>query len=203
MKLNSKYFDSIRIAPQKARTAAAQRAARRCEWDGCGSEAPHRAPKGRNFEGQFSWFCPDHIREYNKNYNFFANMSEDEVRNYQRENGTGHRPTWKMGMNPGGVGGGRFSADPAFNDTFGFFDQNNPYEKAPDGAPRRPPRNAERKALLALGLDETASLTDIKTRYKELVKKFHPDTNGGDRAAEDRLQKVIQAYDYLKKSGFC
>jgi len=46
-------------------------------------------------------------------------------------------------------------------------------------------------------------LNDIKARYKELVKRFHPDANGGDRAAEDQLRKVIQAYDYLKKSGFC
>ena len=55
----------------------------------------------------------------------------------------------------------------------------------------------------ALGLDETAALNDIKARYKELVKRFHPDANGGNRAAEDQLRKVIQAYDYLKKSGFC
>jgi len=199
--LSSKYFDSIRIAPQKAKTE--KRIARNCEWDGCSADAPHRAPKGRNMEGQFSWFCPSHIREYNKNYNFFANMSADEVQGYQRENRTGHRPTWKMGMNPGGTGGKKFSADPAFRDTFGFFGENSPYEAGAKDTPKRPPRNAERKALLALGLDERATLADIKTRYKELVKKFHPDMNGGDRTTEDRLQKVIQAHDYLKKSGFC
>jgi hypothetical protein len=201
VKLNSKYFDSIRIAPAKAKAEAA--ALRKCEWADCTADAPHRAPKGRNHEGQFAWFCGDHIRDYNKNYNFFAGMTDDDVRGYQRESGTGHRPTWKMGMNPEGVGGGRFRADPSFDDTYGFFRQKNPYEREPDGTPKRPPRNAERKALQALGLDETATLADIKARYKELVKKFHPDTNGGDRAAEDRLQKVIQAYDYLKKSGFC
>jgi DnaJ-like protein len=200
--LSSKYFDSIRIAPQKAKTEK-KKAVRKCEWAGCEGEAPHRAPKGRNMEGQFSWFCKDHIRDYNKNYNFFANMSEEDVRGYQQENRTGHRPTWKMGMNPGGTGGTGFKADPAFKDTHGFFGENDPYEGKKDGAPARPPRNAERKALLALGLDERATLHDIKTRYKELVKKFHPDTNGGDRTTEDRLQKVIQAHDYLKKSGFC
>lgn len=200
--LNSKYFDSIRIKSQKGK--AAESAVRTCAWEGCSAKAPHRAPKGRNQEGQFLWFCTDHIRDYNKNYNFFENMNEDDVRTYQRESGTGHRPTWKMGMNPEGMGGGRFQSDPAFNDPHGFFGQNSGIGPTDaDGAPRRPARNAERQALRALGLDETATLTDIKTRYKELVKKFHPDTNGGDRAAEDQLQKVIQAHDYLKKSGFC
>ena len=190
MNSTSKYFDSIRIAPQKKKKE--KKANRPCEWPDCTSTAPHRA-----------WFCESHIREYNKNYNFFANMSEDEVRGYQEQNRTGHRPTWKMGMNPEGSGGGRFQADPAFADTFGFFGENDPYKENADGTRKRPPRNAEKKALLELGLDEAATMNDIKTRYKELVKKFHPDTNGGDRAAEDRLQKVIQAHDYLKKSGFC
>jgi len=197
----SKYFDSIRIAPQKAKKE--KKANRACEWPNCSSTAPHRAPKGRNSQDQFSWFCESHIREYNKNYNFFANMTDEEVRGYQEQNRTGHRPTWKMGMNSDASGGKRFQADPAFADTFGFFGENDPYRQDADGNRKRPPRNAERKALLALGLDETATMTDIKTRYKELVKKFHPDTNGGDRTAEDRLQKVIQAHDYLKKSGFC
>ncbi len=52
-------------------------------------------------------------------------------------------------------------------------------------------------------LPASASLNEIKARYKELVKRHHPDANGGDRSAEERLRKVIQAYDYLRKSGFC
>ncbi len=54
-----------------------------------------------------------------------------------------------------------------------------------------------------MDLEETATLIEIKSRYKELVKRHHPDANGGDRSAEERLRKVIQAYDYLRKSGFC
>jgi DnaJ-domain-containing protein 1 len=72
----------------------------------------------------------------------------------------------------------------------------------------RPPeartiRNAERKALDALGLDVEATSADIKARFKLLVKRHHPDANGGDRSCEDKLRQIIQAYNYLKSVGFC
>ena len=155
------------------------------------------------------WFCLEHVREYNQSFNYFEGMSDEEVLAYQTSNLTGHRPTWSMGVNPwshrhrGGAGAG-FAGQSVFEDPFGFFGMNaaESAEKRGD-MPRRPPHNAERRSLRTLGLDETASLNEIKSRYKELVKKYHPDANGGDRAAEERLRAVIQAHDYLKKSGYC
>jgi len=70
-------------------------------------------------------------------------------------------------------------------------------------AERRTVRNAERKALHALGLEDRASGPEIKARFKELVKRHHPDANGGDRASEDKLREIIEAYNYLKKIGSC
>jgi len=64
-------------------------------------------------------------------------------------------------------------------------------------------RNAERKAFETLGLDAEATATDSKARFKLLVKRHHPDANGGDRSCEDRLREIIQAYNYLKSVGFC
>jgi DnaJ-class molecular chaperone len=63
-------------------------------------------------------------------------------------------------------------------------------------------RNAERKALDILGLEAGASAQEVKTRFKALVKRHHPDANGGDRSSEDRLREIIQAYNYLKSIGF-
>ena len=208
MNLNSKYFDLIRIAPRKARERAkAQEPEKRgCEWPGCTAEARHRAPKGRGIENTFQWFCLDHVREFNQSYNFFDGMSDDDVAAYRESTVTGHRPTWKIGANPWAhtEHGRGFRGQSVFDDPFGFFrGQSDPSEGAKDDMPRRPPRNAERRALEVLGLDATVSLNEIKSRYKELVKKHHPDANGGDKSAEERLRNVIQAYDYLKKSGFC
>ena len=68
---------------------------------------------------------------------------------------------------------------------------------------RRKLRNGERRALFRLGLDETATGDDIKKRYKTLVKRLHPDANGGSRANEDKLREVIRAYDFLRAAGLC
>jgi DnaJ-class molecular chaperone len=64
-------------------------------------------------------------------------------------------------------------------------------------------RNAERKALDALGVELNASRAEIKAKFKTLVKRHHPDANGGDRSSEDQLREIIQAYNYLKSAGFC
>jgi DnaJ-domain-containing protein 1 len=73
----------------------------------------------------------------------------------------------------------------------------------PREAERRAVRNAERKALHALGLETDAERTEIKSRFKELVKRHHPDANGGDRGSEDKLREIIEAYNYLKSAGYC
>ena len=67
--------------------------------------------------------------------------------------------------------------------------------------PPRAVRNAERKALHELGLEVGADKAEIKAKFKVLVKRHHPDANGGDRATEDKLREIIQAYNYLKPSG--
>ena len=64
-------------------------------------------------------------------------------------------------------------------------------------------KTLETKAFETLGLDGSAGSDDIKTRYKALVKKHHPDANGGDRSSEERFRAVVQAYQLLKQSGFC
>src|SRR5690606_20938909 len=130
-------------------------------------------------------FCLDHVREYNHSYNYFAGMSEDAVAKYQKDSITGHRPTWKMGTGHG-PGGADFGPQGA-HDPFSMF-----RELGGGGANWRPqseriePRrrtvhNAERKALHALGLEAGAERDEIKARFKLLVKRHHPDANGGDR----------------------
>ena len=51
---------------------------------------------------------------------------------------------------------------------------------------------------MTLDLDGQATQSKIKTRYKDLVKRHHPDANGGDRSSEDKLREIIQAYNYLR-----
>lgn len=210
MKIDSPYFDSIRVKPEDDRRARARPGARVCAHQGCGCEATHRAPLGRDREGQFVWFCLDHVKEYNASYNYFAGMNDAAVAAYQKDAITGHRPTWGMGVNSWTRAGRREAPKPDFDprkaaDPFGMFDGadwRQPRERMaePEG---RMIRNAERKALDTLNLDIHATAAEIKARFKELAKRLHPDANGGDRSREDKLREIIQAYNYLKSVGFC
>lgn len=206
MKLNSKYFDSIRIA--RAGEPKAPPREEPCQWKGCESIGTHRAPRGRGQEGYYR-FCIDHVRQFNANYDYFQGMSNTEVEDFQRSSATGHRPTWKMGENASQAG--QRPLDPAQRyarfsraglDSHKFFEGDEAASaNAATPEPRRVLRSLERKALDTLHLPETATKADIKGRFKELVKRHHPDANGGDRGSEDKLREIIQAYNYLKQAG--
>ena len=206
MKVDSPLFDRIRVKPDEDRRLRNSLPA--CQWPGCTHAATHRAPKGRAQEREYWRFCLDHVREYNHSYNFFAGMTDDAVARYQKDAVTGHRPTWKMGMVGGkrtGKSGRRDFGYEGADDPFGMFGELGGRARQPDPreAERRAVRNAERKALHALGLETDAERGEIKARFKELVKRHHPDANGGNRGSEDRFREVIQAYRLLRQAGLC
>jgi curved DNA-binding protein CbpA len=203
MKFDSPHFDRIRVKPDQDRRL--RESCPNCDWPACAEPATHRAPKGRLRENEYWRFCLAHAREYNQSYNFFAGMSDEAVAQFQKDSLTGHRPTWKIGMSgPGRAKSGSGRHNGAFGDTSDPFDvfgevggRGRPNFEAPLPE-NRMLRNAERKALDTLGLERSASAHDIKMRFKMLVKRHHPDVNGGDRSSEDRLREIIQAYNYLK-----
>jgi hypothetical protein len=209
MKFDSPIFDRIRVKPDQNRRARPKSPA--CDFPGCSAEAAHRAPKGRQREREYWNFCLAHVREYNQSYNFFAGMSDDAVAQYQKDSLTGHRPTWKMGLQGKAPGSETPRGRPDLDGAGDPFDVVNEFEGAGRWRPRtekaepagRTIRNAERKAFDAMGLETSASRDDIKAQFKVLVKRHHPDANGGDRSSEERLREIITAYNYLKSVGFC
>ncbi len=197
MDLNSKYFDKIRINKGRKKDEAPK--VRTCQWAGCDKPGSHRAPMGRGREGEYYELCIDHVREYNKSYNYFSGLDDDAVVRFQKDALTGHRPTWTMGVNRWGnqppIGGGADASQRIEARARG--------RARPAGGRTRKLKTLEKKAFETLNLPHTASDTDIRSRYKELVKRHHPDANGGDRSSEDRLRQIIQSYKYLKQMGFC
>jgi curved DNA-binding protein CbpA len=204
MKLDSTYFDKIRIDGGSAEPAPAEQL---CQMSGCVAAGTHRAPKGRAAEGEYFWFCLDHVRLYNKSYNYFSGMKDADIQAFQKESVIGHRPTWQMGMSGKAGDTKRSAAQPraAWSgrtaDPFRLFGEG--FQARGAEPERRKVHNMQAKSLSTLGLDTTATAGEIKARYKLLVKRHHPDANGGDRSLEDRLRDVIQAYAYLKSVGFC
>ncbi len=208
MDSNSPLFDRIRVKPDQDRRLRAELPG--CQWPRCKAPATHRAPKGRLRGTEYWQFCLDHVREYNNSYNFFAGMSEDAIAKYQKEALTGHRPTWKMGSLGGKRSAKRGRAEfcgPGWeaDDPFSLFGEAGARRSghARPASEGRKIFNAQRRALDVLGLEADAKRADIKARFKILVKRHHPDANGGDRGSEARLREIIQAYNYLKSAGFC
>ncbi|MFN3227250.1 MAG: J domain-containing protein [Hyphomicrobiales bacterium] len=218
MTSDSPLFDSIRIKPRgKAKAAKPKAEAPPCGWEGCEKKGEHRAPKGRDQEGEFHWFCLEHVQAYNKSYNYFSGMNDEDLTKYQKASMTGHRPTWEWGKNgkaetvkkrrgpkPTASGKPRKPwADDAGADPFALFGDAG--EAAAEKARRqtRTVGNAARKSFAALGLDTDADAEAVKARFKDLAKRLHPDLNKGDRRSEERLRDVIQAYNTLKAAGFC
>jgi hypothetical protein len=166
-------------------------AVRACDYPGCGEEGTHRAPKARNRLNDYYWFCLDHVREYNKAWNYYDGMSDNEVEEDIRRSTTWNRPSWPFGTMKPGQGPRR-----RVNDPFGFMDDD---EEAGETRRRQPADTAEGKAAAVLGLEPPFTLERLKARYKELVKKHHPDANGGDKAAEERLKSINEAYTTLRR----
>ena len=203
MNFNSRLFDSIRIGPSEAE-AVEETDAPRCQHAGCSRAGEFRAPKGRGREGQFFLFCMEHVKAYNATYNYFAGMDDAALQAYAKDDAIGHRPTWKLGVNSkaarmaqrGRVANG--GEQPDVQDAFNIFGA-----RRAQAAANPEPRVGvlARKALETLGLDETADPVAIKARYKELVKRLHPDANGGDRSREGTLQEILKAYQQLKSVG--
>jgi hypothetical protein len=198
MKLDSKYFDKIRVTKKGAKPEPV--ADKLCEWEGCDKPAKHKAPKGRGFDGQFWNYCTAHVQEYNKSYNYFAGMTDGDVSAAQKSAQTGDRPTWKLGERAHAAAGPKRGAARDLNDPLAIFGKDAKPAQTKLG---RNLRKNELAALVTLGLDENAKPEDAKTKYKMLVKRLHPDANQGSRANEETLKAVIQAYDTLRASGFC
>jgi len=201
----SKYFDMIRIKRQgrgKQQQQPEQKSLPACQWQGCDKPGRHKAPKGRGKDGEFLHFCATHIKHYNASYNFFEGMSDADIAEFQRSAAYGHRPTWQMGQNASATE----NTDEAPSNEKSTSSRNFQAWRARQAAAekRRPQRRLkpmEKRSFVALELKESATKEDIKAQYKLLVKRHHPDANGGDRGSEEKLREIIQAYNYLKQVG--
>jgi DnaJ domain len=172
-----------------------------CAIDGCAEEGEFRAPPiygarhGYDGPGEYRWLCLDHVREFNQGYDFFDGMDQEQIFEAQHpvrgwdsnrriyQTGPSDAPAWSDFTDPLDAIGARFTARVSRPQT-----------------PGRAISAGDRKALKTLGLGEDAERSDIRRRYSELVRKYHPDRNGGDRTQEKHLAEVIAAYTQLKES---
>ncbi len=174
-----------------------------CDHPDCELEGEFRAPRSRTPDDGLFWFCLDHVREYNKAWDYFAGMDRNEIERLQREVATWHRPTWPLGTNPYARPNQAPIDDPfdILRASQGDAEPHSGHEtNGRSSAPVIGPD--QQRALDTLELASMSTLQQIKTRYKQLVKRYHPDANGSDLASEERLKQIIQAYDCLMSCGY-
>jgi hypothetical protein len=177
---------------------------RACDHPGCVEPGEFRAPPAEgpvrgDRPGRFRWFCLDHVRAFNAGYNFFDGMTADEIHDAQRPmagwddprvysstGGADRPPRWADFADPLDAIGARFAVRRAAT------------AERKDGKPLSP---GDRESLRTLGLEIDADRAALRRRYSELVRRYHPDRNGGDRSHEAQLAKVIAAYQRLRKAA--
>ncbi len=163
---------------------------RPCDCAGCTAAGEYRAPKSRTSLHDYWWFCLEHVREYNATWDFYKGMTPGQIEAQTREDTAWQRPTWPLGRL-----GAKFLNEDALHESLEELlgKRPGPDRRATPSAPTN-----LREPLHTLGLEWPVSLDAVKSRYKELAKRHHPDTNGGDRSAEERLKTINLAYAALR-----
>jgi len=167
-----------------------------CDWPDCRDTGDHRAPRSRDRLDEFHWFCLDHVRIYNRAWNYYVGMSDQEVEACVRSDTTWNRPSWPFA----GAQPEHWSFDDQnIDDPFGVLGRDG---KKSGHMPPAELSGPQRQALADFDLDFPVTIDEVKARYKELVKRHHPDANGGAKKAEERIKRVNRAYDVLTKELF-
>lgn len=178
-----------------------------CEHPTCREPGEFRAPgfrpNGFDGPGEYRWFCLEHVREFNAGYDWFEGMSAEEILDAQNPVNGWRRESPSFGPRAGVDG------MPRWND---FDDPLEAISARANGIKSRAQREAamamsgrwskpEAEALETMGLGSDTDKAKLRRRYSELVRRYHPDRNGGDRSYEARLGKVVEAYQLLRKAA--
>ncbi len=174
-------------------------AQRGCDYPACRGHGEYRAPKSRDRLNEYYWFCLDHVRAYNKAWDYFADMSEAEIDAHIRRAAVWDRPTWSPGKDA-------FSQvyeevrRTVFEDFAAFEEEAASRAQAERERERwrQHTPTPELEALACLDLEPPVDFAAVKARYRKLAKKHHPDINGGCKKAEEKLKLINRAYTVLK-----
>ena len=164
-----------------------------CDWNNCKELGEYKAPVERDNSKKFRMLCLKHVKEFNKNWNYFSGMNDNQIMNFLKSDMTWHKPTQSFS-----------SSDNFFkvlwNNT--LKDELNSKKLKSDFNHMRQFKfdNKDIKAFEILGLSVGMKWMKIQKKFKTLVKKFHPDMNLGNKKYEDKLKMITLAYTQLKNT---
>jgi hypothetical protein len=172
-----------------------------CDISTCPHRGDFRAPKSREVLNDYYWFCLEHVREYNQNWDFFKGMSQADVEKQIYKNMVGDRPTWRS-TEAGRPTEAGLREDKIRKFIYDTYKGNTAEENAKENVKVKIhsiPHPAV-EALAVMNLTPPVEWEAVKIRYKMLAKKYHPDINGMDKISEEQLKKINLAYSILKLS---
>lgn len=167
-----------------------------CDMPGCTANAGYRAPRSRDTLRSYFWFCLEHVRQYNANWDFYKGMTPGQIENHLRADVSWQRPSWKLGTRGGQVFNEEEVLDPL--DLLGAERRKRAERRRSRPQARSATPDVLRTPLSTLGLDWPVAMEELKARYKSLARQHHPDANGGDSAAEERFKAVVAAYTIVR-----
>ena len=163
--------------------------AMRCAWEGCAESGVYKAPRSRDNLYDYCWYCLDHVREHNKQWDYFEGMDAGEIEHFMKEAVTGHRPTWSR---ESALKDPHLKLHEALDEFLGLSSS-----RARRTSPQLPAKL--RKALALMDIEYPYSQDTLKKQYRGLVKKFHPDANQGNKEYEEKFKQITTAYHYLSE----
>lgn len=160
---------------------------KKCDKPGCNKAGTCRAPKSRDLQ-DYWFFCQDHAAEYNKNWNYYANMSAEEIEaDWERET-FGEPLKEKNSRNSDAKDYANFLND--------FITGRSKFDRIP--LKNKLPTNVT-SSLKLFGLGISATWRDVGIKYRQLAKIHHPDTATDKENSATEFAKISVAYDILKK----
>ena len=161
-----------------------------CDWENCSELGKYRAPMEKDNSRNYRLLCIDHIKIFNKKWNYFQNMNESEIEFFVKSDLTWHKSTKSFGSSENFF---NILWDNALEDKLNIFTSKNfnDFKKSRLS-------QTDRDAFEVMELDYSAKWEEIQKKFKSLVKKYHPDKNQGNKKYEDKLKKITLAYSQLK-----
>lgn len=180
-----------------------------CGWSGCDEPGEFRAPGARppGFDGpgDYLWFCLEHVRAFNSEYDYFDGMSSEEILHAQSPIHGWDRETRAFRPTAGVDSAPRWADFDDPLDAIGARARQFRKQAEAASCPQqrqdgKPVTFDERRALEVLDLSIDVDRQALRKRYTQMLRRYHPDHNGGDRSHEVRLNDVVEAYQLLRKA---
>jgi len=164
-----------------------------CDWNNCLEEGCYKAPVEKDNSKKYRMLCLNHVKEFNKNWNYFEGMNDEQVYEFIKSDMTWHKSTQSFA-----------SSDNFFKILWNNALKDDLYKYRING--QLDNRNVfnfdhnDVKAFSILGLSIGIHWKKVQEKFKKLVKKYHPDMNAGNKKYEDKLKVITLAYTQLKNT---